>query len=88
MAGAALGQVAGNLAPAGAMNPQNSDLSSTNIDVSGLRGDTEGGEGVGMGGIAASNVSAIGDSTALVANRAKAIRQAGQWQDYQDRFHS
>lgn len=86
MAGAALGQVAGNLAPAGAMNPQNSDLSSTNIDVSGLS-DTEGGESA-WGGIAASNVSAIGDSTALVANRAKAIRQAGQWQDYQDRFHS
>lgn len=90
MAGAALGQVAGDLAPAGAMNPHNSDLSSNNNDVSGLSdtvGPQEGG-GVGMGVIPASNVSAIGDSTALVANRAKAIRQAGQWQDYQDRFHS
>lgn len=90
MAGAALGQVAGNLAPAGEMNPQNSDLSSNNNDVSGLSdtvGPQEGGESA-WGGIAASNVSAIGDSTALVAKRAKAIRQAGQWQDYQDRFHS
>ena len=90
MAGASLGQLAGSLAPSGSMNPRNSDLSSADNGVAavGTNGGPQEGGGVGMGGIPASNVSAIGDSTALVANRAKAIRQAGQWQDYQDRFHS
>lgn len=90
MAGAEIGQAIGNLAPAGEMNPRNSDLSSADNGIAavGANGGMQGSGESAWGGIAASNVSAIGDSTALVANRAKAIRQAGQWQDYQDRFHS
>jgi len=76
-----LGQTLGNLAPAGEMNPRNSDLSSADSVSTGI--------GTSMGGDGSSAIPsmALNSNLSKVSNM-QSLQNAKQWDDYQSRYHN